>query len=72
MKLLRFVLLLPILLCSQEIDLKQNYIKYEYKIPMRDGVKLHTVVYAPKDSTQKFPIVYGRTPYTTAPYGSDY
>jgi hypothetical protein len=72
MKLFRFVILLPIFLFSQEIDLKQDYIKYEYKIPMRDGAKLHTVVYAPKDSSQNFPIILGRTPYTTAPYGSDY
>ncbi len=72
MKLLRFVLVLPIFLCSQEIDLKQDYLKIEYKIPMRDGKKLHTVVYTPKDSMQKYPIILGRTPYTTAPYGTDY
>jgi putative CocE/NonD family hydrolase len=72
MKLLHFFLVLPIFLFSQEIDLRQDYIKYECKIPMRDGAKLHTVVYVPKDSTQKFPIILGRTPYTTAPYGSDY
>ncbi len=72
MKLLRFVLVLPIFLCSQEIDLKKDYIKHEYNIPMRDGAKLHTVVYAPKDSVEKYPIILGRTPYTTAPYGADY
>lgn len=72
MKLLYIALILPIILCSQEIDLKKDYIKYEYKIPMRDGAKLHTVVYAPKDSTQNYPMILGRTPYTTAPYGDEY
>jgi len=56
---------------SQEIDLKNDYSKYEYKIPMRDGKKLHTAVYVPKDTTTH-PIMLNRTPYTTAPYGSDY
>src|SRR5262245_52825229 len=32
--------------------LAQNYTKYEYRIPMRDGVKLFTRVYAPKDDSQ--------------------
>ncbi len=68
-----FLLIFPLfVLTAQEVDLKIDYLKYEYKIPMRDGVKLHTIVYVPKDSTQKFPIIFGRTPYTTAPYGSEY
>jgi putative CocE/NonD family hydrolase len=50
---------------------KANYTKYEYKVPMRDGVKLFTSVYVPKDQTQKYPILMSRTPYTVAPYGVD-
>lgn len=50
---------------------KANYTKYEFKIPMRDGVKLFTSVYVPKDKEQKYPIMLNRTPYTVAPYGAD-
>lgn len=45
------------------------YTKAEYDIPMRDGVKLHTVVYLPKDGKAAHPILMERTPYSAAPYG---
>src|SRR6267142_3994894 len=48
---------------------KDNYIKKEMYIPMRDGVKLFTAVYIPKDATEKHPILMTRTPYSCAPYG---
>src|SRR5262249_5967559 len=48
-----------------------NYTKYEYRIPMRDGVKLFTAVYVPKDETQSYPILLTRTPYSVQPYGVD-
>ncbi len=51
--------------------IKANYTKYEYLAPMRDGVKLFVAVYAPKDSSQRYPIMMLRTPYTVAPYGID-
>lgn len=51
--------------------IRQNYYKIETYIPMRDGVKLFTAVYLPKDSTQKHPILMTRTPYSCAPYGLD-
>ncbi|EKB49686.1 CocE/NonD family hydrolase [Cecembia lonarensis] len=47
----------------------ENYDKKEYQIPMRDGVKLHTVVYSPKDKGQAYPFVMQRTPYSSGPYG---
>ena len=50
---------------------RANYTKYEYKIPMRDGVKLFTSVYVPKDRSQPYPILMQRTPYSVAPYGID-
>lgn len=50
-------------------DLKENYTKYEYRIPMRDGMKLFTVAYIPKDSSRKFPFLMERTPYDCGPYG---
>lgn len=48
---------------------KENFIKKEYYIPMRDGIKLYTAVYTPKDSSQKYPILMQRTPYSCRPYG---
>ncbi len=51
--------------------IKSHYTKYEYQIPMRDGVKLFTSVYAPKDDSQTYPILLSRTPYSVAPYGVD-
>jgi putative CocE/NonD family hydrolase len=49
-----------------------NYTKREVMIPMRDGVKLFTSIYEPKDKSQKYPIIMNRTPYSVAPYGADY
>ncbi len=48
-----------------------NYIKHEYRIPMRDGKKLFTAVYAPRDTAHPYPIMLNRTPYSVAPYGPD-
>src|SRR5438874_2060789 len=53
---------------------RENYSKYEYRIPMRDGVKLFTSVYVPKDvitDGKTYPIMMQRTGYNVAPYGSD-
>lgn len=47
-----------------------NYTKTEYQIAMRDGVKLFTTVYRPKDTSEKHPILITRTPYTAKPYGA--
>jgi putative CocE/NonD family hydrolase len=38
---------------------------------MRDGVKLFTAVYTPRDTSQKYPIMFIRTPYSVFPYGAD-
>ncbi|MDA0834306.1 MAG: CocE/NonD family hydrolase [Planctomycetota bacterium] len=50
---------------------KANYTKHEFKIPMRDGIKLFTAVYMPKDVSKSYPILFSRTPYSCAPYGVD-
>jgi putative CocE/NonD family hydrolase len=50
---------------------KAHYTKYEYRIPMRDGVKLFTSVYMPKDMSVTYPIMVDRTPYSVGPYGED-
>lgn len=51
--------------------IQENYAKREVMIPVRDGVKLFTAIYEPKDKSQKYPILLNRTPYTVAPYGAD-
>ena len=51
--------------------IKANYTKREVSIPVRDGVKLFTAIYEPKDKSQKYPILMSRTPYTVSPYGAD-
>ncbi|HUQ31176.1 MAG TPA: CocE/NonD family hydrolase, partial [Pyrinomonadaceae bacterium] len=51
--------------------IKNNYNKREVSIPMRDGVKLFTSIYEPKDTSRKYPIMLTRTPYSVAPYGAD-
>jgi len=38
---------------------------------MRDGTKLFTVVYAPKDTAKTYPMLLLRTPYGVGPYGPD-
>ena len=48
---------------------RDHYDKFEYKIAMRDGVKLFTSVYVPKDHSQKYPVLMDRTPYSVGPYG---
>ncbi len=50
---------------------RSNFTKYEFRIPMRDGVRLFTSVYVPKDKTNKYPILLNRTPYSVGPYGPD-
>lgn len=55
----------------KEDYVKAHYTKYEYRIPMRDGKKLFTSVYVPKDASQPYPILIDRTPYNVGPYGED-
>jgi len=57
---------------AQNVDsawIVNNYTKKEVQIPMRDGVKLFTSVYVPKDDNEKHPILITRTPYSCEPYG---
>jgi putative CocE/NonD family hydrolase len=50
---------------------RAHYTKYDYRIPMRDGVHLFTSVYVPKDASKPYPFLMQRTPYSIAPYGVD-
>jgi len=51
--------------------IKAHYRKMEVRIPMRDGVKLFTSIYVPRDTSVAAPIIMDRTPYGVAPYGAD-
>jgi putative CocE/NonD family hydrolase len=48
-----------------------NYTKEEHRIAMRDGVRLFTTIYSPKETSQRYPILMMRTPYSVRPYGKD-
>jgi hypothetical protein len=73
--LISLLLLLPCLVDAQGAAfIRENYSKYEYRVPVRDGVKLFTSVYIPKDvftDGKTYPIMMSRTPYTVRPYGPD-
>jgi uncharacterized protein len=49
--------------------IRDNFNKREVMIPMRDGAKLFTAIYTPKNTKEKYPILLNRTPYSCAPYG---
>jgi predicted acyl esterase len=51
--------------------LAEHYTKYEHRIRMRDGVRLFTRVFVPKDDSTPWPIILTRTPYALKPYGTD-
>lgn len=56
---------------EEQFAAKDHYDKTEAYIPMRDGVKLYTAIYTPKDKSQKYPFLINRTPYSVMPYGPD-
>jgi uncharacterized protein len=63
---------LPVLSQEQgEYDVAAHYNKQEVEITMRDGIKLHTTIYTPKDTSKEYPILMSRTPYSSRPYGKD-
>jgi putative CocE/NonD family hydrolase len=46
-----------------------RYAKSELRIPMRDGARLFTAVYQPRDTSRRYAIMLTRTPYGVGPYG---
>ncbi|MDX1753289.1 MAG: CocE/NonD family hydrolase [Salinimicrobium sediminis] len=56
---------------ANEFKVEDHYNKREVEITMRDGIKLHTTIYSPKDTSKKYPILMTRTPYSARPYGED-
>lgn len=60
-----------LLINEDSVFIAKYYDKTEYQIPMRDGIKLQTTVYTPKDKNEKYPFLLKRTPYSVRPYGEN-
>src|SRR5687768_3731187 len=58
----------PALAQQPAFDVRSQYVKRDYMAPMRDGVKLFTIVYTPRDTTRTYPVILFRTPYSIPPY----
>ncbi len=56
---------------SAQNFVKDNFTKVDTTIAMRDGIKLYTVIYIPKDESQRYPFLMERTPYSAGPYGAN-
>jgi predicted acyl esterase len=56
---------------ADSIWILNNYTKIERQIPMRDGIKLFTAIYVPKDISTDHPVLMERTPYSCRPYGEN-
>lgn len=56
---------------NKDSYVKEHYNKMDTTIKMRDGIKLYTIIYTPKDATKLYPFLMERTPYSAGPYGKD-
>ena len=69
-----FVLVSPTV-AQEPVDrakyIRENYTRQDQRIRMRDGIRLYTVVYSPKDASRQYPILLFRTPYGVGPYEKD-
>ncbi len=67
------ITLLLVQFLSAQVNIAENFTKKEVLIPMRDGTKLFTAIYTPKDisKTKTYPFLMQRTCYSIAPYGED-
>ncbi len=52
--------------------LKEHYTKREVDIRMRDGIRLHTLIYEPVNNAEPHPILLNRTCYNAGPTGEDF
>lgn len=54
-------------------QVRERYQKFEYRIPMRDGTRLYTAVYVPRDASagHTYPFLMQRTCFGSVPYGPD-
>jgi len=62
--------LLALRLFAQQPDSAPGYDLTEAMIPMRDGVKLHTTIFVPRQAHGPLPFVFTRTPYGIAGAGN--
>jgi putative CocE/NonD family hydrolase len=62
---------LPPMECTM-IDIQSKYDKKEVYITMRDGIKLFTSYYVPKDTANAHPMLLYRTPYGAEPGPDDF
>ena len=71
--LLQTLLFLVSLHSFAQVSTEEIYEKKEVYIPMRDGTKLYTAIYTPKDISKdkKYPMLMQRTCYSIAPYGEE-
>ena len=53
------------------VSIQGKYNKKEIYITMRDGIKLFTSYYVPKDSSKTYPVLMFRTPYNSEPGGEE-
>jgi predicted acyl esterase len=54
----------------QGVDaVRARYTKYEYRVPVRDGARLFTTVYVPKDASRRYPFLLTRVSCQTAASG---
>jgi len=61
----------PLHSADEGFDVRQHYTKYEYRIPMRDGMRLFTSVLVPKEASTGYPFLLVRSPFSVGPYGPD-
>lgn len=54
---------------EDSLYMRAHYNKAEYRVRMRDGIHLFLLVYTPKDTTKKYPILLNRTCYNASEYG---
>lgn len=60
-----------LLFAQDSAYIKKYYEKFEYMIKIRDGKKLYTCAFIPRDKSKKYPILLNRTPYSCQPYGKN-
>jgi len=68
---LAFFLFLPMTRAATDLPefIRTHYIKHDYYVPMRDGARLFTSVYSPRETNREYAIMMVRTPYSIRPYG---
>nr|WP_315817516.1 CocE/NonD family hydrolase [Paraflavitalea speifideiaquila] len=65
-----FLLLLFTVIAQAQSTTQSKYNRQELMIPMRDGVKLNTVIFTPTAATEKYPFLLRRTPYGVSDAGA--